>query len=359
MNKKTYTHLSYEERQQIRYHLDSGYSLRAIASMLGRSHTSLSRELRRNSCSKRSWKGYNPPSAKQKAYVRRKNSKYQGMKMEKDRELRAYVIEKLREQWTPEMISGRLKYCCTSNFNETSMDYVSPQWIYDWLYSWWWQRYCKYLPSQQTRVRKRRKKKTKREMIPSRLWIELRESEANDRRGVGHWEVDTMISGKKTGSKVALWVVVDRKSRYTCLYKMKNLQPRMMNAFLEKRLVSLPRTTLTYDNGIENKWHMRLHHILNVLTFFCDPYSSWQKGTVENTIWRIRRYIPKWSDVWRWSTKQIQEIEDWLNHTPRKCLNYKTPYEVMQEGIQWEKVNKEHIQKNPHLLPPNYSTWVC
>ena len=92
------------------------------------------------------------------------------------------------------------------------------------------------------------------------------------------------------------------------------------------------RKTITHDNGIENKNHEDVAVALSVKTFFCDPYSSWQKGSVENTIGRIRRFIPKGADISLYSNKEIAAIEHWLNHTPRKCLGYKTPYEVMLEN---------------------------
>ena len=87
--------------------------------------------------------------------------------------------------------------------------------------------------------------------------------------------------------------------------------------------------TLTYDNGIENKYHEEIADTLSIQTYFCKPYHSWEKGTVENTIGRIRRFIPKGSDVANYTPKYIAKIEHWLNHTPRKCLKFKTPYEIM------------------------------
>jgi transposase, IS30 family len=174
-------------------------------------------------------------------------------------------------------------------------------------------------------------------MIPRRVGIQHRDKEVEKREEVGHWEVDTMVSGKRwrhhVGGSNVLGVAVERKSRYTRIRKIPNLRPGNMNIFLLNTLCTLPLQTLTYDNGIENKYHTLLIPLLKVVTFFCDPYSSWQKGTVENTIGRIRRFLPKACNVGIYSDMYIQQVEDWLNHTPRKCLNYQTPYEVMTKDI--------------------------
>ena len=114
-------------------------------------------------------------------------------------------------------------------------------------------------------------------MISHRVSIHERPVAADNRDEVGHWEIDTMVSGKKTGSKVALCVMVDRKTRYCCLERIPNLRGISMNRAIIKRLKSLPRETLTYDNGVENTKHYILRPVLTVVTFFCDAYSSWQK----------------------------------------------------------------------------------
>lgn len=90
-------------------------------------------------------------------------------------------------------------------------------------------------------------------------------------------------------------------------------------------------STFTWDNGIENRNHEELITVLNIQNYFCNAYHSWEKGTVENTIGRIRRFIPKGADISVYSDEYIQKIEDWLNHMPRKCLKYKTPYEIMEK----------------------------
>lgn len=313
-------HLTKTDRQEIKILLEKGYKHREIGCVLNISHTTVSREIKRNSCSGK----YLPHRANTKARVRRKHSKYQGMRIENNKILRSYIIDKLEHKsWTPEEIAGRIKH------HDTHLSYVSSKAIYKWLYSVHGQLYCRYLPSKQHRPKKRRKKKTKRTMVPNRIGIEERPSEANNREEFGHFEEDTMVSGRKTKSKAALAVFCDRASRLAKLGKMKDMKPSTHVKVQQKMAEGLSIKTCTKDNGIENKFHELLAKLLSIKIFFCNPYSPWEKGTVENTIGRIRRFIPKGADVSKYSNKEIQKIEDWLNHTPRKCLNYRTPYEMM------------------------------
>lgn len=315
----THTHLQEDERLQIKILKDKGYSNREIAKALGRDHTSIGLELSRNKA-----KGtYDARVAKVKARNRRKCSKYQGMKVEAHRDLREYIITYLKLFWTPEEISGRLKR------EDTHLPYISSKDIYKWLYSAWGQRYCHLLPKKRCTSKKRKGKKTQRVMIPNRIDIDMRPKEANERSELGHAETDTMVSGKRHKSTAALSVLTDRKARYTRLRKIKNLRPKSHNRAILHMSKGLPLHTLTYDNGIENKHHEAIAATLSIKTYFCKPYHSWEKGTVENTIGRIRRFIPKGANIADYSDKYIAKIEYWLNHTPRKCLNFKTPYEIM------------------------------
>lgn len=320
-----YTHITGPERLEISILLGKGYSHEDIGCALGRSQASVSREIKRNSVNGE----YQPNRAKAKARVRRRMSKYQGMKVNERAELEQYIISKLKLRWTPEEIAGRLKEV------DKHLPYISGKGIYKWLYSAYGQKYCHLLPKQRYRPRKKRSRKTRREMIPNRVSIELRPVEVNERAEFGHYEEDTMVSGRRTGSKAALAVFCERKARYTKLGLMKNMKPRTHVRVQKKMAKTLLMKTITYDNGIENKNHEELALALSVRTFFCNPYSSYEKGTVENTIGRVRRFIPKGADLSDYTAEEIQQIEDWLNHTPRKCLNYQTPYEIMQKNLRF------------------------
>jgi transposase, IS30 family len=314
-----YRHFTDSERSEISILLRRGYSHRSIAEALARSQPSISREIRRNSAKGR----YNPRSAKVKARNRRKCSKYQGMKVRERSDLEQYIVAGLKAQMTPEEISGRIKEI------DTHIPSISAKGIYKWLYSAFGQQYCHLLPKQRYRPKKKKGKKTKRVMIPNRIGIEKRHAGANNRSRYGHFETDTMLSGKKTGSKAALTVIHDRKARYTRLKKIPNLKPAVNAQAIVAMGNDLRRISITNDNGIENRHHERVATLLKIKTFFCHSYASWQKGSIENTIGRIRRFIPKGSDLNDYSDEDIQRIEDWLNHTPRKCLGYRTPYEIM------------------------------
>lgn len=315
-------HITNAERSEIAILLKKEYSHRDIADALGRNQSTISREIERNSVHDT----YDPRKAKVKARQRRRYSKYQGMKVRERPETEAYVIDKLERGWTPEEIAGRLKEV------DTHIPYVSAKGIYKWLYSVYGQRYCALLPTQRKKPGKRRPK-ARRSMIPNRVGIEERPQEANDRSAFGHHETDTMVSGKKTGSTAALTLLHDRKARYTQLRQVPNLKPDM-NA---RALIAMGRRvrchSITHDNGIENRRHERVARRLSAQTFFCNKYRSWEKGSVENTIGRIRRFIPKGADIAQYSAQDIAAIEHWLNHTPRKCLDYKTPHEIMSENL--------------------------
>ena len=316
-------HLTDAERSELSILHSKGFSDREIGKALGRDRRTIDREVKRNSSNGE----YNPQSAKVKARNRRKCSKYQGMKVQERPTLERYIIEGLESHQTPEEISGRIRAV------DTHIPSVSAKGIYKWLYSAFGQQYCHLLPKQRYRPKMRRGKKTPRVMIPHRVGIEKRHAGANNRSRFGHYETDTVVSGKRHASTAALSVLHERKARYTRLRKIPNLQPAVNARAVTRMARSLRRTTITYDNGIENRHHAQIAASLGVRNFFCNPYHSWEKGSVENTIGRIRRFIPKGADIDAYSDAEIAAVEHWLNHTPRKCLNYKTPYEIMSENL--------------------------
>ncbi len=311
------------DRSEISILVRKGYSIRNIGRELGYSHTSICREIKRNSVDGE----YDPKKAKLKARQRRRYSKYQGMKVRERPELQEYIIGKLKLHWTPEEISGRIKEI------DIHIPYISSKGIYKWLYSMHGQRYCNLLPKQRLKPKKTREKRTKRVMIKNRVGIEKRPKKANSRKEFGHHETDTMVSGRKTGSTASLTLLHERRARFTRLKKIPNLKPSTNRKAVIKMGKGLFLMSITGDNGIENKEHEKIASKLKTDFFFCNPYRSWEKGGVENTIGRIRRFIPKGTDISNYSNRDIAVIEHWLNHTPRKCLNWKTPYEIMSENL--------------------------
>jgi transposase, IS30 family len=314
-------HITNTERSEIAILIARGYSSLEIAKAIGRDKSTINRERKRNGIKK----GYDSKQAKVKARQRRRYSKWQGMKINKRPKLKMYIIAGLQAYYTPEQISGRLKEV------DTHLPYVSKKAIYEWLYTAHGQAYCHLLPfARYSPKRRNEKKQTKRVMVPNRQDISLRPQEVAERSRYGDYETDTIVSGKKTRSKVALTILEERKSRYIRLKKIPNLKPSVnRKAIVKMGQIFTKMYTLTFDNGIETKEHEKIAKDLNILTFHCRPYHSWEKGGVENTNGRIRRFIPKGADINAYSDADIQNIENWLNHTPRKCLNYRTPYEIM------------------------------
>jgi len=322
MAKKHYSHLSKEDRNEIYILFKKGHSLTDIADALGRSIPTISREIRRNTVNGR----YFPQKAQHKAYVRRKYSKYQGKKIHEDKELKDYIEDKLKKKMAPDVISGRMEV-------EEKPFYASKTAIYEYLYSARGQKLCKYLPSRRYSKKKRRKKKAKREMIPNRIGIDKRPKIIGERKEHGHYEEDLIVSAKRHRSKVSLAVLGEMKARYVKLKKISCFKPDVHNIAIIKMSKDLTKfLSCTFDNGIENTRHEDLQKKLSIKTYFCDPYSSWQKGGIENMNKLIRRHIPKGSNIADYSDKYIQKIEDILNNTPRKSLGYKTPLEVMIEN---------------------------
>lgn len=310
MDYMRYTHFSKTERLELSILLKKDhYSLRDIGRALKKDPSSVSREIKRNSVNGE----YDPCKADHKAYVKRKSSKYQGMKIRENPEIERYLEEKLKLDWSPEAIAGRLPI---DSGGRLSIHHTS---IYKYLYSIYGQHLCQYL--QYKRYRKKRNgTKTTQEIIKDRVFIDQRPEIINQRVRSGDFEGDTL--GVPKTSKESLFGTVDRKSLYFLAKKIPRLKQAMICA---KRLLQPYQVfSLTLDNGPENAGYQ----ILGVPTFFCHPYSAWEKPFIENTFRRLRRYIPKKSCLSNYSDEQILAIIDRMNNIPRKCLGWKTPKEV-------------------------------
>lgn len=340
--------LSQFERDRIQALLDSGHSQKEAANIIGRDKSTISRELGRN-ISKRLVDGsgwvpdrYQAAVAQMKSGNRRALAKYRCKKINEDILLQEYIIAGLHRGWNPDEISGRMEY-------ENQPFYASKTAIYEWLYSCWGQAYCHLLPRKQYRPRRRKGKKTKREMIPNRIGIEAKPSgfEAE----FGHFEHDTFVSGKKTGGKAAVSVLIEPRASYGNGIKIKNMKPEANEQAVQDMLLDFKtKKSITRDNGIENKDHEKTQ----IPSFFCDPYHAVQKPHVENLIKTLRRFFFKGSDLNNYSQKQIDFAFAVLNNKPRKRLGYKTPFEVMMENDmlnldninRWERILAKRLTKN-------------
>lgn len=327
MKRKKYGHLTQYERDRIEALLSVGHKQKEIANILKRDRGTISREIARNRRTKRKKKRivkgkYEASVAQHKTYVRRKYAKYQGKKINENNALKICIVKELKKGWNPDEISGRMK-------EEHKQFYASKTAIYEWLYSSWGQLYCKYLYEKRYKPKKRKSKKTKRTLIPNRIGIELRPYEITKRINYGHYEGDTIVSGKKTASKKSLAVLQERKAKYLKLKKINSLKPALFNRAIKNMQKDIKKPqSMTLDNGIENTKYERLE----ITTYFCDPYSSWQKGGIENCNKLIRRFFPKGCDIADYSDKYVRMVEKTLNAKPRKSLNYKKPIEIMLEN---------------------------
>jgi transposase, IS30 family len=328
----SYKHLNQVQRGRIKALLDDGYSHHKIARVIGlKNHSTVSREVARNGYGNDGrtpadkQRVYNSTRAQHKAYVRRKYAKYQGKKIQEHDELRAFVKDKLKAHWNPDEISGYLKVNPSFGF------YASKTAIYEWLRSEWGQDYCVCLYSQRKRVKKRRPK-AKKQMIPDRISIEQRPQEANERAAAGHWEQDAIV-GKKGGSKACLSVKQERVSRLLAAIILPSLSPKLHVDSSQILSQGALIKSITFDNGLENREHGQLG-AQGIETYFTDPYSSWQKGGVENGNKMLRRYFPKGTDFANVSQAEVNYALDLINQKPRKILGYKSAVQLaVEKGV--------------------------
>ncbi len=248
----------------------------------------------------------------------------------KNEEIVSYVRSKLKEGWSPEQISGRLPIDCPGLS-------ISHEAIYQFIYSFGWRR-CKELSMYLRRKHWRRRKKTierkcRRPKILNSISIEERPADIETRRQFGHWEGDTIVSNKSTGS---LSCLVERKSRLLILTKVKRRTADVVANAIIKRLGAFPehaRRTLTLDNGGENAAHEKLTTSLNLKCFFAHPYAAWQRGTNENTNRLLRQYFPKGTELSGYSQSDSDKVALRLNQRPRKTLGYQSPAEKLKEIV--------------------------
>lgn len=323
MKNKKYTHIEKAERLEIAILLNKGYSYRDIAKALKRSVSSISEEINTNSVNGI----YDPYKANHKAYVKRKYSKYQGMKAASDFDLWDYIENKMKEDWSPEAISGRIKNI------DTQIKPISAKGIYKFIYSSHGCNLIRHLTYQGEA--KKPKTASKIEQLKDRVFIDKRPKIIGKRRRFGDWEGDFIVSGKN--GKGVLLTLYERKSKYVMIKKLINKKIEEVHKIIHELTGGIIINSLTLDNDIVFKKHKELSRILGIPVYFCHPYHSWEKGGVENANKLIRRYIPKGSDISKYSDEYVQMIEDKLNNKPRKCLKYKTPNEVMQENNQFKK----------------------
>lgn len=314
--------LTIYDRQKIQYWLRTKQSLREIAEVIRKDHSVLSREIQRNGGDRNKYRA----DTAQALADRRRHQKRLG-KLDKHPELKKFVLNQLEKDWSPEEIAGWLKQMPG---NET----ISHESIYQYIYerAEKWERLFLLLPQRRPRRRKWGGRKHRKIRIPERKSIRLRPEIVNERKRYGDWESDN-LEFKRTVTKGAISVQCERKSGLIRIHKVAGKKnPTDTLDALTKTRESIPDDlfkTITFDNGFENYRHREL----GIDTYFCKPFASWQKGSVENVNKLLRRYLPRDTKLDDLTDQDIYIIQEKINDRPRKRLKYKTPNQIINKYL--------------------------
>ena len=326
-----YDQLSLEERCILAELRCSGRSIREIASTLDRQPSTICPELKRNMGQGPRAGPYRAAYAAQQAAARR----WSGSRLDRNAALREEVLQRLSAGYSPAQVSGRLK-------REHGKAVIGHEAIYRFIYDQLkrtndgaWRHY---LP----RARFKRGWRPQRGGSPEfhirqRVSISERPASANSRQQPGHWEADFMLFGKYGQSVLVLH---ERTTRLTAFVRTKDRKAKPTADHLAKLLEPLPqplRRSVTFDNGTEFAEHHQLASSQGLATFFCDPHKPWQKGGIENAIGRMRRYLPRKTDLETLTDEHFLNLSRLYNHIPRKCLDFQTPAEAFSKVLHFER----------------------
>ena len=315
-----WNHLTAEERDEIaRLHAQK-VPKRQIAKRLGRDETTITREFQRNTTTHRfsGRREYCPIAAQRMSEQRRHQPRTKKMQRP---EIREYVDERIKKQyWSPDQVAGRMKI----DFSDDLRRRISHETIYRHINE------CDNPRPYQQCLRRHRVRKHRRKPTPEAAKIENRPEVIERRERVGDWEGDTIVGARRSGG---VFSAVERKTGFTILAKVDNLQSATVNKRINRRFKRVPRKqrkSITFDNGSEFAGHRQLAKSLGVEVYFADPRSPWQRGTNENTNGLVRQFLPKGTDFRDVSHREVSRIQTLLNERPRKRLGYRTPQEAMQ-----------------------------
>ena len=316
-----YTHFTTEEREKSRVWKAQGFSIRAIARMLNRSPSSVSREFRRNCYANGEYAAHHAD----KLYRKRRKNCGRKPKLTAG-PARDYVLEKMELRWSPEQIAGR------SKLDKKAFTISFPT-IYRAIDS-------GVLPHQlkkKMRFKWKHKKcrgEDRRGKIPDTIPISERPVGAENRTRFGHWESDTVLGMRKTG---CFGTHVERKSGFLIAFRIDDRQDNAFNKATIAAFSKIPeklKKSFTVDNGKEFAAHKELAAATGMKVYFCDPYSPWQRGTNENTNGLLRQFFPKGTSFADITDAKLQEVVDLINNRPRKRLNFLTPFEMLKKFFQ-------------------------
>lgn len=323
-----YSKLSKSERVLICKWRDKGYSNKKIAKLLGRSSSTIGRELIRNK-----FKGfiYEPLHA-QALFEKRKLKAWGAKEPLKNSDIYSYVLDNLRAGWSPEVISGRLKKV---DHKDDPHYQICSETIYHFIYSkrnkdkklW------HYLRRKQARRRQKGGRKVVRIRIPDRVSIHSRPEIINQKIEIGHWEGDSVVGKQKKSGLHTEYERVTSVIRFERMLALTADETIKAQIKIFEPLPESLRKSETMDNGLEMTKHKTLTDKLNMQTYFADPYSSWQRGGNENGNLWIRYYFPKGTDFNTISDQELKDVELELNNRPRKRLEYMTPLEVFNKYL--------------------------
>ena len=319
--------LSAQEREEISRGLVAGASIRALARQLGRSPSTVSREIARNG----GVEEYRAGAADQRAW--RQAERPKPCALANNERLRSVVAQRLQHDWSPQQIAGWLKVIY---HNEPAMQ-ISHETIYRSLFIQARgllkkERIAHLRSGRSIRRGKTATLKGHARGIVDAISIRERPAQAEDRAVPGHWEGDLIAGSRNTH----IATLVERHSRYVILVRVENRETATVVNALAQQVQRLPEglmTTLTWDQGKEMAAHKRFTVATDVQVYFCDPHSPWQRGSNENTNGLLRQYFPKGTDLSGFTQAQLDAVADRLNTRPRKTLGYRTPADTLAKAV--------------------------
>lgn len=324
--------LTYTERLNIQLYISKGFNPAQIAKKLERSRSTITRELNKW-CDNKQFYEYEAVLAHNYTREGIRISHRGEFKLNKHPKLLKLVLKKLTKRWSPQQISGWLR----RHFPKDKSMNVSHETIYQYIYTVAKGELRKILIENLRQGKKKRKSRAgmlnNRSLIKDRVSIDERPSEVDDRIVPGHWESDLIIG---SNHKSAIGTLVERKTKYLIMVPLKNKTTHEVCKAFAKEFRKLPKElkkSMTHDNGLELAAHKLFTKETEMQVYFCHPYSSWERGTNENTNGLIRDFYPKGTDFNMYTRKEIKEVQKLLNERPRKILNFATPAEVFNECI--------------------------
>ena len=331
MKKTGYTRLSYEEREEISRCLASGMKISKIAGLLKRHRSTISREVRKGSCNRYTYRAVKAQKRAKRNASKRKQDK---RKLYSNKRLEWFVTRYLKERWSPEQIAEKLKIEYPTDMTMR----ISPDSIYMYVYV---------MPKGVLREeliralrhkhRRRRKRSGERAVtikeMEDMIGIDERPKEVETRTIPGHWEGDLMV-GKNRQS--AIGTLVERKTRLLKIVRLKNKTAEEVKNKFARELKKIPekmRLSMTYDQGREMAKHKALSKDVKMTVYFAHKASPWERGTNENTNGLLRQYFPKGTDFNKVSLRELKFAERQMNDRPRKTLGWKSPKEAYLESV--------------------------